>query len=409
MTTVIPIAGNGTRMYPLGVTTPKALLEIANKPQMIWQLENLLQAGIDRVIYIVSAGAFGQVLQDFITKIPDRYAHLATIKIQIAVQKQQLGTAHVLQQARELLTQTEVFLFLYGDDLYGPETIQQVIKTPTLSVAGQEVADPEKWGIFSTNDHGNLDQVVEKPTEYVGNLANIGCMKLSNRIFELYGQIQISPRGELEVTDSLRLLAQETPIKVVPVADYWLPLGYPWHILEATDQITDTMETNIKGKVEEGVIIDGTVVLPASSKIKAGTRVEGKLVVGENCIIGPHAYLRGYNTIGDNTNVGFGAELKNVVIGHHSHLAHRCYVGDSIIGNQVNIAAGTSVANWRHDASIIKTVIKDKLIETGLEKFGTVLGDNVKLGINTSIYPGRKIWPGKTTRPGQVVDRDIVE
>ena len=90
-------------------------------------------------------------------------------------------------------------------------------------------------------------------------------------------------------------------------------------------------------------------------------------------------------------------------------VAHLAYVGDSIIGNKVNIAGGTMIANKRHDGQSICTPIKGQMVDTHRQKFGTVLGDSVKLGVNTSVYPGRKIWPGLSTRPGQIVEKDLTQ
>ena len=113
--------------------------------------------------------------------------------------------------------------------------------------------------------------------------------------------------------------------------------------------------------------------------------------------------------IGENSLVGFGVEIKNSIIGHHTHIPHLSYIGDSIIGNHVNIAGGCLAANYRHDQATIKTPIKGQMIDTGRVKFGTVIGDGVKLGVHTTIYPGRKIWPNLTTRPGQIIDKDLVD
>jgi bifunctional UDP-N-acetylglucosamine pyrophosphorylase/glucosamine-1-phosphate N-acetyltransferase len=169
------------------------------------------------------------------------------------------------------------------------------------------------------------------------------------------------------------------------------------------------IESKIEGTVEENVVIKGKVILPKSSVIKAGTYIEGNVVIGENTEVGPYASLRSNVTIGDHSKVGFAVEVKNSVIGHHTFLSHLIYVGDSLIGNHVNIAGGCMIANWRHDTKTIQTPIKGKMTDTLREKFGAVIGDHVKLGVNTSIYPGRKIWPGLTTRPGAVVDRDLTE
>ena len=90
-----------------------------------------------------------------------------------------------------------------------------------------------------------------------------------------------------------------------------------------------------------------------------------------------------------------------------SKIPHLSYIGDSVIGENVNLGAGTITANLRHDNGNIKSMIKEKLIDTKRRKFGAVIGDNVHTGINTSIYPGRKIWPGKTTLPGEVIKKDV--
>jgi bifunctional UDP-N-acetylglucosamine pyrophosphorylase/glucosamine-1-phosphate N-acetyltransferase len=287
--------------------------------------------------------------------------------------------------------------------------VAEIVKQPGLAVMGMKVKDPEKWGIFQADASGKLVNVVEKPAEFVGDLANIGCMKLNTRIFELYEKLKVSPRGEYEITDQLQMLAQEGEVKVLETVDYWIPIGYPWHILEATEYFLPQIESKIEGTVEENVVIKGKVILPKSSVIKAGTYIEGNVVIGENVTVGPNAHLRSNVVIGDNSKVGFSVELKNSVIGSNTFLSHLIYVGDSILGNHINVAGGTMVANWRHDQKTIQTPIKGKMTDTLREKFGTVIGDGVKLGINTSIYQGRKIWPGLTTRPGQVVDRDITE
>ena len=91
-----------------------------------------------------------------------------------------------------------------------------------------------------------------------------------------------------------------------------------------------------------------------------------------------------------------------------SKVPHLSYIGDSVIGENVNLGAGTITGNLRHDNADIKSMVKDKLIDSKRRKFGTIIGDNVHTGIHTSIYPGRKIWPGKGTSPGEIVKKDIV-
>lgn len=409
MKAIVPVAGNGTRLFPIGVTTPKALVPILGKPLIIWSLEKLQRTGIDEVIVVISGGVMGELIKNRVSELVSQHQQLASLTITFVIQKQQLGTAHVVQEAREHFSEGEEFIFIYGDDLYNQEVINQVVNSSDLIIAGQKVSDPEKWGILQTNDDGNLTSVIEKPSEPVGDLANIGCMKLSSRVFKLFEEVKISDRGEYELTDSLTLLAKESTIKVISNPGYWQPIGYPWHILEATQTLLPEFEITQAGKISENAHISGEVHLPESSEIKAGCVIEGTLVVGENTVIGPNAYICGTTVIGNNCHIGNNAEIESSVYGNNIAQKHFSYVGSSIIGSNVTIGAGTVASNIRHDKKTVKTVIKGNLTDTGLQKFGTVIGDNVRLGVNTSIYPGRKIWPDKTTRPGQTVDKDITD
>jgi bifunctional UDP-N-acetylglucosamine pyrophosphorylase/glucosamine-1-phosphate N-acetyltransferase len=88
---------------------------------------------------------------------------------------------------------------------------------------------------------------------------------------------------------------------------------------------------------------------------------------------------------------------------------HNSYIGHSVIGENCNIACGTVTADYRHDSKSNTTLVQGKKIDTGRRKLGAFIGDNVRTGIGTLIYPGRKIWPNKSTLPGQVVKEDIVD
>ena len=408
MKALLPVAGSGTRMFPLGVTTPKALIRILNKPLIEWTLETLVANHIDEVIVITSAGEFGQQISEYVQK-NIIITHKYPLSIKFLSQEQQLGTAHVIQTAAHLLQPDEEFLFLNGDDLYGPKNIAELLKSPTLAVIGKEVTDPEKWGIFKTNQQNRLEQLIEKPKDRVGNLANIGCMKLNAQIFSLYEQLEISVRGEYELTDSVQLLAQTVPIKVIPATDYWIPIGYPWHLLEATEFFLKSQASKIEGKLDPSTILNGSIVLPSSSSILPGCYLEGNILVGENVTIGPSARITGATVIGDNSVIGFSVDIINSVIGLDASITQLSYVGDSVLGNHVSIAAGTMIANSRHDHQLIQTPVKGEVVTTPRSHLGAVIGDDVQLGVNTTIFPGRKIWPGLSTRPGQIVDRDLLQ
>jgi bifunctional UDP-N-acetylglucosamine pyrophosphorylase/glucosamine-1-phosphate N-acetyltransferase len=101
-------------------------------------------------------------------------------------------------------------------------------------------------------------------------------------------------------------------------------------------------------------------------------------------------------------------EIKNCLILSGSNVGHLSYVGDSVLGENVNFGAGTTTSNLRHDGKNHRSMIDGILVDTGRRKFGTIVGDGVHTGIHTSIYPGRKFWPGTTTLPGAIVQHDVV-
>ena len=409
---IIAAAGRGTRLYPIGITTSKTLVKILNKSIIEWSIDALKQNGINEVIIIISADEFGEQVRNHLEN-----ANIDGVNLQFATQKEQLGTAHVFQMAKELVDECEDFVALYGDDLYGPDNIRALLEHE-LAIIGKKVTDPEKWGILQHDEQGNLIKLVEKPKEMIGDLAHIGCMKLNARIFDFFDQLEMTERREYELTDSITMLANERPVKVIEAVDYWLPVGYPWHILDATEVLAPKVESKIEGEVEQNVVVKGKLILPASSKILANTYIDGNLIVGENTTIGPNVMIRGDVVIGNDCWIKFNSEIKNTVIGDSCKI-HSGYIGDSIFGNHINFPtsiAGSYLGSFPvarvgsdpEENTNVKTLVKNNYVNTSRHKFGAVIGDSVQIGINTVIFPGIKIWPGAVTSPNEVVKNDIV-
>jgi UDP-N-acetylglucosamine diphosphorylase/glucosamine-1-phosphate N-acetyltransferase len=399
---VILVAGRGTRMYPFADTKPKALLKVLNKPIIQWSIEALYANGIKDIVFVISPDDFGRQLKEFIQKL-----ELPDLKSYFVEQTEALGTGHALQITEGNFEAGEQMLILYGDDVYGPDNIKQLLDIENLGIIGTEVENPERYGIFKTDETGNLIELVEKPAEYIGNLANIGVIKLDTRIFETFTRTQKSTRGEYELTDGITLLAKDTPIKVVKSTDYWVPIGYPWQLIEANTTLAQKVSEDIQGIVETNVHINGTVVLPKSSVIKAGTYIEGTLIVGENTAVGPNAYIRGVVTVGNNSQIGYGVEVKDSIIGDNSKASHLAYIGCSVLGDNIRFGSHSSTAVRRHDRANIKTPVRGKMIDTGHAKLGSFIGDNAMIGVGTLIYPGRKIAANEMTLPGQTVSKDL--
>jgi bifunctional UDP-N-acetylglucosamine pyrophosphorylase/glucosamine-1-phosphate N-acetyltransferase len=122
--------------------------------------------------------------------------------------------------------------------------------------------------------------------------------------------------------------------------------------------------------------------------------------------VGPNAYVRGATLLAEDTHVGNGVEIKNSVVMGGSAVPHLSYVGDSVLGRDVNFGAGTKVANLRHDGEDVRMTVKGDRVSTGRRKFGVVAGDEVKTAINTSLDAGVVLSGGARTTPGESITRD---
>jgi UDP-N-acetylglucosamine diphosphorylase / glucose-1-phosphate thymidylyltransferase / UDP-N-acetylgalactosamine diphosphorylase / glucosamine-1-phosphate N-acetyltransferase / galactosamine-1-phosphate N-acetyltransferase len=196
----------------------------------------------------------------------------------------------------------------------------------------------------------------------------------------------------------------------LPAASGSRLIRFSWDILGLNETLVNALTASrIEGELSAHAHVDGHLVLGRGSRVLPGVYVEGNVVVGENCKIGPNCYLRGATSIGDGCHIGQSVEIKNCLIGTRTNVGHLSYVGDSILGDRVNFGAGTTVSNLRHDGKTHRTLVGGVLVDTGRRKFGTVVGDGVHTGINTSIYPGRKLGVDSSTRPAAVVQRDLAD
>jgi len=392
MQAVILAAGKSTRAHPLTLNRPKPLLKIAGKPILQYNLEQL-EGLVDEVIIVVGylkemvEGCFG-----------NRFNGL---KIVYVDQDEQLGTGHAILQAKELIK--DKFVVLNGDDLYSREDIEACLKH-RYCVLAQEVENPVHFGIVVV-ENGFVKDVVEKPKEFVSNLAATGLYVFDKKVFDI--ELKKTARNEYERNDFIPELAKTEKVYLEKVKGCWIPITYPWSMLQANEYLLGKMNgQEIKGEMEENVTIKGPVYIGEGTVVKAGTYIEGPVYIGKNCVIGPGAYLRPNTTIGNNCRIR--AEVVDSIIMDNTTAKHFSYLGYSVIGENVNIAAGTITADYRHDGQTHMTVVKGEKVDTERKKLGAMIGDNVHTGINTIIYPGRKIWVERHTLPGQVVKEDLI-
>ena len=402
---VLLTAGEGTRMRPLTLTRPKTMLQVGGKPILQYNLEALKNAGIDEIIMVV--GYKKEAIEDYFQD-----GSLFGVTITYITQEKRLGTAHAINSVREMIE--DEFIVLNGDIIVDPELITDLIAkygsdNPSSILMLTEVEDPSSFGVVEIED-GIIKNIVEKPApgEAPSNLINAGIYLFDKTIFDAIDKTEKSERGEYEITDSLKIQMNENKIvQGLKSSHKWIDVGRPWELLNVNEHFISEMEEDIRGEIEEGVTIHGKVVLGKNSIIRSGTYILGPVFIGEGCDVGPNSYLRKYTYLGNNVNVGNAVEIKNSIIMDGTNVNHLSYVGDSVIGANCNVAAGTNIANLRFDNKNVKMNIKGEKFDCGIRKLGAVFGDNVKTGINSSFNPGVKVGINSAIGSGTIIYEDI--
>lgn len=400
MKSVILAAGGGTRMEPLTETTPKPLLPVANTPIIEHIINSLKTSGLKEILIVVEPKS------KIISYLGD--GKKLGVKINYVVQKEKLGTANALSLCENFLDSD--FVLINGDNLVRAELLKELQKkhNSALTMCLLEVSDPT--GLGSVAVEGNkVTKILEKPKpgEALSDLASIGTYAFSTEIFDAIKKVKKSFRGEFELPDAMNTLLDEGKKVSYIKAKFWQHLSYPWDLLRLNKMILDEIKPRILGTVEKNVTLKGKVWLGKNSLIKSSAYIEGPVMIGENCTIGPNCFLRSYTTIGNDIKVGNGVEIKNTILFGNTNVPHLSYLGDSIVGYNCNFGAGAILTNFRLDGENIKVSVKGEQIDTGLKKFGAVIGDNVKVGSNVVVNPGRKIGSNSKIWPMKVVYNDI--
>jgi len=392
MQAVILTAREGTRMRPLTENTPKPMLPVADRPLVAHTAETAIDAGADELIFVVGyeADAVREYFGDSYGGVP----------VQFAVQEEQLGTADAVDAASEHLDGP--FAVLNGDNLYDERSLTALFDA-VPSIAAYRVPDPSNYGVLST-DGDTVTAIVEKPADPPTELANAGAYVFPAAASE-WLDVPMSDRGEREITDVVARVIEERSVTAVEV-DRWLDVGRPWELLAANEWKLGQLDRRLDGDVRGDADLRGTVVVEEGAVVEPGVVVEGPALIRTGAHVGPNAYVRGATLLGEESHVGHGVEVKNSVVMADSNVPHVSYLGDSVLGTDVNLGAGTQVANLRHDGEPVKLTVKGDRVSTGRRKFGIVAGDGVRTAINTSLDAGVVLSAGATTTPGESVTRD---
>jgi len=168
--------------------------------------------------------------------------------------------------------------------------------------------------------------------------------------------------------------------------------------------VAQRVKPQILGIVEDGAILKGEdIYIGRNSRVQSGAMIVGPTILGNNVEVRHGAYIRGNVIAGDGAVIGHASEVIRSILLAGAKAPHFNYVGDSILGSKVNLGAGTKLSNLKNDESEIKVHADGTVYNTGVKKFGAVLGDGCMLGCNSVTNPGTLMGPNCRVYPNAVV------
>lgn len=425
---VILAAGKGTRMKS---ALPKVLHKVGGKPMVEHVLDAAKNAGSSRNIVVIGFGA---------EKVQEELGD----KAEFVVQAEQLGTGHAVQQTAGLLADYNgTVIVLCGDTpllegkmlakLY-TEHQQKGAKATVLTAL---MPDPTGYGRVIRDGSGQVVKIVEQkdasPLELKVNEVNTGiyCFERAALFEALSGINCANNQGEYYLTDVIGILAgQQENVWAVAADDYQQTLGINARVQLAEAEkiirkrkLKELMEAGVTIMDPDTTFVDAEVVVGSDTILYPFTWLEGSTIIGSNCEIGPNSRLQntkvGDNAllhfsyahdcqVGNNTNigpyvhlrpntvltdgvkVGNFVEVKNSVVGKGSKIPHLSYIGDTDMGERVNIGSGTITVNY-----------------DGKLKHRTVIEDDSFIGCNTNLVAPVKVGSGAYVAAGSTITKDV--
>jgi len=422
---IVLAAGAGMRMKS---RVPKVLQTVGGTPMIIHVLDTTLQlqpAGVHVV---------------FNPQAPEVPRACTAFNITWAAQAQQLGTGHAVQQAMPGIPEDADVLVLYGDiPLLEADVLKKLIELPStgLKVLTMNIAEPKGYGRIVRDKSGSVTGIVEErdatEEQIAINEVNTGIIMAPRSVLMscLENLVSENSQNEYYLTDVFSIAYEngiQTSGVVAPVpmdlegANDRIQLAElerryrmkkSTELMQAGVQLADPLRIDIRGSVEVGsdVYIDVNVVLEGdislgdgvhigpgcvlkNCQLAAGTRVhaysvlEGMRTLGA-CDIGPFARVRPGTELMEGSKVGNFVEIKNTTLGKNSKASHLSYLGDSSIGDRVNIGAGTITCNY-----------------DGVNKHRTVIEDDVFIGSDTQLVAPLTVGAGADIGAGSTVTKD---
>lgn len=404
MKVVLLCGGVGKRMHP--IRKDKFLLNFLGETLLERHVRFARELGLNDFVVVGN--------NSNIEKIKNVCKNIGA-KFDFVVQTNQNGMAGALISAEEAIRNDEI-LVVKPTDIVEKTAYEKIINESRSGdydsyILGHVVDKYFPGGYLSINENDEIKDIVEKPGEgnEPSNLINI-VLHVHKRAGDLLKYMKETKRDVDDVYEysMKKMLERGYRFKVVKYNGFWTAISYPWKILEAMNYFLGSMKEPVispSARIHETAVIDGNVVIGDNAKVFEHAVIRGPTYIGKNSVIGNHVLVRNSH-IGDRSVIGKGSEVKGSYIGENCWF-HTNYVGDSIISDNCSFGSGAVTANFRFDEKNIKVRVGDRLIDTGLDKLGVIMGENSKVGINSCLMPGVKIGPNSMVGPGAVLFKDI--
>lgn len=398
---IILAAGKGTRMKS---DMPKVLHTIFEKTLLGYVIDAVNNTGIADENFVI-VGHQAERVEEYINS---KYTNAKCV-----LQSPQLGTGHAVSMAVPYLNDFDGEVVILNGDLplITSDTIKEFIeyhrsKKSDVTVMSAVFDDPTCYGRIIRNSDGTLNSIVEEkdtnPEQKLVKEINVGCYCLNwSKVKDAFGELKTdNAQGEYYLTDIVKW-ANNNKLSVnayiIKDNDETFGINSKANLAEASKMLNNRV---INKHLDNGVqIIDpATTWISPETEIEAdtiiypSTYIEGKNKIGKHCKIGPFAHLRGDVVLEDYVKVGNFVEVKKTTIKSHTNACHLTYLGDSEIGSNVNIGAGTITANYNP-----LTKVKSK----------TIIGDNVKIGSNSVLVAPVTIEEGANVGALSVITKNI--
>jgi bifunctional UDP-N-acetylglucosamine pyrophosphorylase/glucosamine-1-phosphate N-acetyltransferase len=390
MKAVILAAGNAPNLSPFSDTRPIAMMRVAGQTLFDNSLHMLKQSGIHDIFVVVE-----HQKEKLISAIGERMDD--GLSLHFVEQGRSRGIGRAVLGVKDKIQPGEYFLLVYGDTLTAENIFSKVqqsfhaFKGPVASICLPP--SNQMFGNVFLNAQMKITRLIEKPKgDNLGNYVLSGVFILPASFFNLL------EKNGANMEKALKEIVGEG-MHASMWEDDWLDIVYPWQILEANKVLMDSWQTSRISKsatLEANLTIQGTVVVDNGAIIKAGAVLEGPCYIGKGTYVGNNSLVRSYSSLGNQCSVGYGVELKNCVVLDGARIGRLSFIGDSVLGEGVDIGAGTMTVNRSLEQKPVAVKIGKKALPTGLSKLGAFIGDGAVIGAGNTIQPGTVIPPGKT-------------